>query len=130
MAMTGITHKDELLYMRDMHQAMVAEKQNVIGVTLILLLACLGAALYWASSFQLEEITRGNAKVIPSSREQIIQSLEGGILSEMLVKEGDVVKQGQRVGAIGKTGRATGPHLHWGMKWQDERIDPQRLPGG
>jgi membrane fusion protein, adhesin transport system len=95
MAMTGITHKDELLYMRDMHQAMVAEKQNVIGVTLILLLACLGAALYWASSFQLEEITRGNAKVIPSSREQIIQSLEGGILSEMLVKEGDVVKQGQ-----------------------------------
>ena len=95
MAMAGITHKDELLYMRDMHQAMVAEKQNVIGVTLILLLACLGAALYWASSFQLEEITRGNAKVIPSSREQIIQSLEGGILSEMLVKEGDVVKQGQ-----------------------------------
>ena len=127
MAMTGITHKDELLYMRDMHQAMVAEKQNVIGVTLILLLACLGAALYWASSFQLEEITRGNAKVIPSSREQIIQSLEGGILSEMLVKEGDVVKQGQPIGKVGMTGRASGPHLHWGMKWNSARIDPKLL---
>ncbi len=81
--------------MRDMHQAMVAEKQNVIGITLILLLACLGAALFWAIIFNLEEITRGNAKVIPSSREQIIQSLEGGILSELLVREGDVVAQGQ-----------------------------------
>lgn len=95
MATTGITRNDELLYMRDMHQAMVAEKQNVIGVTLLLLLACLGAALYWASTFKLEEITRGNAKVIPSSREQIIQSLEGGILSQLMVKEGDVVTQGQ-----------------------------------
>ena len=95
MATTGITRNDELLYMRDMHQAMVAEKQNVIGVTLLLLLACLGAALYWANTFKLEEITRGNAKVIPSSREQIIQSLEGGILSALMVKEGDVVTQGQ-----------------------------------
>ena len=95
MATTGVTRNDELLYMRDMHQAMVAEKQNVIGVTLLLLMACLGAALYWANTFKLEEITRGNAKVIPSSREQIIQSLEGGILSELMVKEGDVVTQGQ-----------------------------------
>ena len=95
MATKGLSHSDELLYMRDMHQAMVSEKKNVIGVTLLLLLACLAAALYWASTFKLEEITRGNAKVIPSSREQVIQSLEGGILSELLVKEGDVVTQGQ-----------------------------------
>jgi murein DD-endopeptidase MepM/ murein hydrolase activator NlpD len=50
-------------------------------------------------------------------------------LSRIDVKKGDVVKQGQRVGAIGMTGRATGPHLHWSMKWQDERIDPATLPG-
>ncbi len=37
--------------------------------------------------------------------------------------------RGQRIGAIGATGRATGPHLHWGVKWQDERIDPQLLAG-
>ncbi len=95
MATQVLSRKDELLYMRDMHQAMIAEKQNVIGVTLILLLACLGAALFWANTFKLEEITRGNAKIIPSSREQVIQSLEGGILSELLVKEGDIVTQGQ-----------------------------------
>ena len=98
MAMPNLTRtarSEDMLYMRDMHQAMVAEKQNVIGITLILLLVFLAVGLYWADHYQLEEITRGNAKVIPSSREQIIQSLEGGILSAMMVKEGDIVKQGQ-----------------------------------
>jgi murein DD-endopeptidase MepM/ murein hydrolase activator NlpD len=50
-------------------------------------------------------------------------------LSKILVKKGDVVKQGQPIGAIGATGRASGPHLHWGMKWKAERIDPQPLAG-
>lgn len=50
-------------------------------------------------------------------------------LSRIDVAQGQRVSQGQRIGAIGATGRATGPHLHWGMKWQDERIDPQRLAG-
>lgn len=49
-------------------------------------------------------------------------------LSRIDVKLGDHVGQGQRIGAIGMTGRATGPHLHWGMKWHDERIDPATLP--
>lgn len=48
-------------------------------------------------------------------------------LSRVDVKLGDVVRQGQRIGAVGKTGRASGPHLHWGMKWNDERIDPAML---
>ena len=51
-------------------------------------------------------------------------------LSRIDVKIGDVVRQGQLIGAIGMTGRATGPHLHWGMKWNDERIDPAPLAGG
>jgi murein DD-endopeptidase MepM/ murein hydrolase activator NlpD len=50
-------------------------------------------------------------------------------LSKIVVKKGDVVRQGQLVGAIGATGRASGPHLHWGMKWKAERIDPQPLAG-
>jgi biotin carboxyl carrier protein len=48
-------------------------------------------------------------------------------LSRIDVKVGDRVRQGQPIGAIGMTGRATGPHLHWGMKWQDERVDPLPL---
>lgn len=50
-------------------------------------------------------------------------------LSHIDVKLGDHVAQGQRIGAIGATGRATGPHLHWGMKWNDARIDPLLLTG-
>lgn len=50
-------------------------------------------------------------------------------LSRIDVVVGDTVRQGQRVGAIGATGRATGPHLHWGMKWHDARIDPLLLAG-
>ena len=45
-------------------------------------------------------------------------------LSRIDAKVGDVVKQGGVIGAVGATGRATGPHLHWGMNWFDTRIDP------
>lgn len=58
------------------------------GATLVL-------ALSWAAWFELDEITRGQGKVIPSSREQVIQSLDTGVLSEMLVREGSVVEKDQ-----------------------------------
>jgi biotin carboxyl carrier protein len=45
-------------------------------------------------------------------------------LSRIDVKAGDRVEQGQVIAAVGATGRATGPHLHWGMNWFDVRIDP------
>ena len=44
--------------------------------------------------------------------------------SKRLVKAGDAVKRGQRIGLIGATGRATGPHLHWAMNWFEVRLDP------
>ncbi|PTQ13558.1 peptidase [Sphingomonas oleivorans] len=50
-------------------------------------------------------------------------------LSRIDVKPGEHVRQGQRIGAIGTSGRSTGPHLHWAMMWSGERIDPQRLVG-
>ena len=52
-------------------------------------------ALAWAAIFQLDEITRAQGKVIPASREQIVQSLDAGILSELLVHQGDVVEKDQ-----------------------------------
>ncbi len=50
-------------------------------------------------------------------------------LSRHDVKVGDRVRQGQLIGAVGMTGRASGPHLHWGMKWLDRRVDPLLLAG-
>jgi adhesin transport system membrane fusion protein len=51
--------------------------------------------LIWAGFFSLDEITRGQGKVIPSSREQVIQSLDSGVLREMMVREGDLVEKDQ-----------------------------------
>ncbi|ATY34742.1 peptidase [Sphingomonas psychrotolerans] len=50
-------------------------------------------------------------------------------LSRIDVKLGQQVRRGQPVGAVGRTGRATGPHLHWSLKWRDARIDPLLVAG-
>lgn len=50
-------------------------------------------------------------------------------LSEILVKKGDDIAQGQPIAKVGQTGRSTGPHLDWRMNWFEERVDPQLLVG-
>lgn len=49
--------------------------------------------------------------------------------SRLDVRTGDVVRQGQVLGAVGATGRATGPHLHWAMRWSGAKVDAQRVAG-
>jgi hypothetical protein len=48
-------------------------------------------------------------------------------MSEVSVQVGDELQAGDLIGAVGSTGRATGPHLDWRMNWRQERIDPQLL---
>ena len=48
-------------------------------------------------------------------------------LKDMKVKRGDKIKQGDIIGSVGKTGRATGPHLHWGASLRNIRFNPQSL---
>jgi len=50
-------------------------------------------------------------------------------LSEIDVQVGDIVERGAVIGKAGATGRVTGPHLHWGVRAQDARVDPFSLPG-
>lgn len=71
-------------------------------------------------------------------------SLEGGLIiidhgaglnsaflhaSKIAVEKGQKVKQGQYLGNVGSTGRSSGPHLHWGLKWNDARLDPLLFTG-
>ncbi|HYE98488.1 MAG TPA: M23 family metallopeptidase [Planctomycetota bacterium] len=48
-------------------------------------------------------------------------------LASVAVREGETVRQGQRLGTVGATGRATGPHLHWSLSWNGARVDPARF---
>lgn len=73
--------------------------------SLIIWIITIGLAvlLIWAWLFKLEEVSTGTGKVIPSSKEQIIQSLEGGILTKLNVKEGQIVEQGQVLAQLDPT---------------------------
>ncbi len=64
------------------------------------------AAITWAWWAEIDEVTRGQGTVIPSSQVQVIQNLEGGILEKILVKEGDMVEAGQILLRIDDTGFA------------------------
>jgi len=57
----------------------------------------------WAYLFEIDEVSTGTGKVIPTSREQVIQSLEGGIVAELNVAEGDIVKQGEILAKLDPT---------------------------
>ena len=66
---------------------------------------CLGllTLLLWAWFFKLEEVSTGTGKVVSSSKEQTIQSLEGGILTKLNVREGGIVKQGHILAQLDPT---------------------------
>ena len=68
----------------------------IIGLGLIIL-------IIWAYVFKLEEVSTGTGKVVPSSKDQVIQSLEGGILTKLNVKEGDIVQKGQILAQLDPT---------------------------
>ncbi|WP_320735420.1 HlyD family type I secretion periplasmic adaptor subunit [Enterobacter sp. 237C8] len=63
----------------------------------------LAVFIAWASLFHLDEVTTGSGKVIPSSHEQVIQSLEGGIIHSLMVREGDIVERGQQLAQLDRT---------------------------
>ncbi len=70
------------------------------GLTVWLIAATLGVFLVWAHFAWVDEIVRAQGQVVPSSRPQIIQNLEGGILAELSVAEGDEVQAGQTLARL------------------------------
>lgn len=73
------------------------------GRVIIICAVMLAAFLAWAAWFEVVEVSTGTGKVIPSSREQVIQTLEGGIIAEMNVAEGDMVERGQILAQLDPT---------------------------
>jgi membrane fusion protein, adhesin transport system len=88
---------DELIARQQVRRAQVIVRSAAVIVLLLIV---------WAALAQVDELTRGDGKVIPSRQLQVIQSLDGGVVSEILVKEGQLVEAGQLLLRIDET-RAT-----------------------
>lgn len=87
--------QSDLNLINDLNGAFQQEKHRGYFAVVILLFVFIIVFLIWAYNSTLEEVTRGQGSIISSSREQIIQSLDPGIIMEMGVKEGDVVEKDQ-----------------------------------
>ncbi|WP_418759239.1 HlyD family type I secretion periplasmic adaptor subunit [Erwinia aphidicola] len=87
----------------------LAEKSLPRSTVLVWSLALmLLSFVLWANFYTLDEVTTGTGKVIPSSHEQIVQSLEGGIVHSINVQEGEVVERGQRLAQLDRTKTESG----------------------
>ena len=85
--------KDDLQLVNDLNAALQKEKHYGQFWVIMLLFAFLVVFVIWAYNSPLEEVTRGQGSIIPSSREQVIQSLDPGTIAEMRVQEGDIVEK-------------------------------------
>jgi adhesin transport system membrane fusion protein len=83
--------------------AQVVEPAPAAMWAVYLLLGALVAAIAWAAIAQVDIVVRANARVVPDGREQVIASLEGGILRELKVKEGQQVVEGEELALIDPT---------------------------
>lgn len=90
-------------YLADLRAAHLVEGTPRTVWALYLMAATVVAAIVWASLTRVDEITRADARVIPDGREQIIASLEGGILRELKVSEGMQVEANQELASLDPT---------------------------
>ncbi len=87
----------------DIRAAILAQSPRGGRIILWLTFVLFLLFLWWAATSEIEEVTRGMGKVVPSRQVQVVQNLEGGILGEILVEVGDVVNKGQLLLRIDQT---------------------------
>ncbi|MGG6547428.1 UNVERIFIED_CONTAM: biotin/lipoyl-binding protein, partial [Prevotella sp. 15_C9] len=90
-------------YANDIKAAATLRVPRTSRLFLLSCLAMLVVSLVWAHFAVLDEVKRGNGRVVPSHQMQVVQSLEGGIVREILVSEGAIVDQGQSLMRIDDT---------------------------
>lgn len=95
--------KSDLDFVADTKAAFLENRSPYASLLLFVVIGIISAFSYWASTSSIDEITRGQGKVVPSKYLQVVQSLEGGILSELKVAEGDTVEKGQSLLRIDST---------------------------
>lgn len=78
----------------EVNKALIDDSPRVVRITLWAILGFFIIMIAWAALAEIDEVTRGDGKAIPSSRLQKIQNLEGGIVAEVFVHEGEVVNAG------------------------------------
>jgi adhesin transport system membrane fusion protein len=91
----GKPRRGDDAYMSGLRAAQVVEGTPPLAYVLYLIAAILAGALAWAAVARVDEVTKADARVIPDGHEQIVSSLEGGLLRELLVHEGQEVETGQ-----------------------------------
>ncbi|MEM8750511.1 MAG: HlyD family type I secretion periplasmic adaptor subunit [Pseudomonadota bacterium] len=98
---------DELEFANDANGSVDHSAQSANWQFLIVIAALMLAAIVWAAWANIQQVTNGEGRVIPSSQVQIVESLEPGILAEIMVAEGDRVEQGQELVRIDDTGASS-----------------------
>lgn len=92
---SGRRNDQDIAYMRSLSAAVVQRSPRYLMMIVLLIAILIAAAIAWMNWAQIDVVIRGNGKVVPASQVQLIQSLEGGVVSEILVKEGDQVSLDQ-----------------------------------
>ena len=95
--------RDNLGWDEEAELAILEQKPLKARKLLYGILAIMVAVIAWAFFAKVDEVTRGEGRVIPSRQVQVIQSLDGGIVSQILVREGDLVKVGMPLIKIDET---------------------------
>lgn len=95
-------HSD-FAYVNDVRAAVELRTPRTARMLLLTISAMLVVALIWANFAILDEVKRGDGRVIPSQQMQVVQTLEGGIVQEILVQEGAIVQKGQPLMRIDDT---------------------------
>lgn len=90
-------------FANDVREALARRTNAGIWGLLFAVLLLLGAFVAWAYFAEIEEVTIGDGRVIPSSQLQVVESLEGGLVAEIFVREGDVVEAGEPLVRIDDT---------------------------
>ena len=85
----------DLEYMSSLSSAVLQKSTKSYQILLWVIFVTVSWLIAWAYLADIDEITRGEARVIPSGHIQVIQNLEGGIVSDIMIQEGDTVKKGQ-----------------------------------